>query len=118
TISARGVSISRFGPHGGKELGQLGVRRRRSLVGGVCAAVVAFGLMAGFAGPALGDAWPGLNGKIAYKSDPNNISTISPDGTTSSQLTTGTLENEEPHWSADGTKILFTRAGAADNSNQ
>jgi Tol biopolymer transport system component len=69
-------------------------------------------------GPAVGDAWPGLNGRIAFKSDPNNIWTINPDGSGALQLTTGTLENEEPHWSADGSKIVFTRSGADVNSNQ
>ena len=102
--------------------------RRRSVVGVLCTTLAAVGLLASVSGPAVGDAWPGSNGRIAYKGDPNNIFTINPDGSGVQQLTTGSLENEEPHWSADGTKLLFTRSDEsgvqdiwsmnADGSNQ
>jgi Tol biopolymer transport system component len=56
------------------------------------------------------------NGKIAFKSGLDAIWTVNPDGTALTQLTPGYAPgatcqtgDEEPHWSPDGTKILFTR---------
>jgi Tol biopolymer transport system component len=96
----------------------VGWGRTRACVGVVVAAAALWSVGVVASGPAVGDAWPGLNGRIAFKSDPNNIWTIKPDGSGALQLTTGTMENEEPHWSADGSKIVFTRSGTDPNPNQ
>ena len=65
-------------------------------------------------------AWPGNNGKIVFKTSANNgnddqIWTVNPDGTGLTQLTIGNdgstrcgAGDEEPVWSPDGTRIVFT----------
>ena len=86
----------------------LGSRARR--VGGALAVglVAAAGLIGATSGPASSESWPGSNGVIAFKTDRNNIWTINPDGSGAVQLTFGQNDNEEPKWSPDGTKIVFT----------
>lgn len=73
------------------------------------------------------------NGKIVFKSANDALWVVNPDGSGLNQLTPGygnstcTAGDEEPRWSPDGTKIVFTRTqnGAqeiwtmnADGSNQ
>lgn len=58
-------------------------------------------------------AFPGVNGKIAYRGldgTPTNdfeIFTMNPDGTAVTQLTDNTAYDSSPAFSADGTKIAF-----------
>jgi Tol biopolymer transport system component len=52
-------------------------------------------------------AFPGANGKIVF-SRAGNIWTINPDGSSATQLTTGTGPDFDPASSPDGRKIAFT----------
>jgi TolB protein len=79
-------------------------------------------------GPAAA-AFPGQNGKILFTravgenppTPAQHIWVMNPEGTNPTQLTTGTNDDDqEPRWSADGTKIVFTRgptSGNVDNTN-
>jgi WD40-like Beta Propeller Repeat len=68
---------------------------------------VAFSALALLAVPAHA-AFPGANGKIAFISAFNGLSTVNPDGTGEALLPTGYLGGGYPSsWSPDGTKLLF-----------
>lgn len=93
----------------------LGSRKFRRGVGVLVVAVLATPVIAAsIAGPATA-AWPGTNGKIAFKSADDSIWTMNVDGTDRTQLTAGATAcegntgDEEPNWSPDGTKLLFSR---------
>jgi Tol biopolymer transport system component len=73
--------------------------------------------MSAAAGPASA-AFPGQNGKILFTRQVGDsgreqaIWVMNPDGTNPTQLTSGTgSDDQEPRWSADGTRIVFTREG-------
>src|SRR3982074_2916937 len=73
--------------------------------------------MSAAAGPAYA-AFPGQNGKILFTRQVGDsgreqaIWATNPDGTNPTQLTSGTgSDDQEPRWSADGTRIVFTREG-------
>jgi Tol biopolymer transport system component len=63
-------------------------------------------------------AFPGANGKIAFQreglsnSGIADIYTINPDGSAETNLTGNSGFNGWPGWSADGTRIAFTREGS------
>jgi len=75
-------------------------------------------------------AFPGGNGKIAfmnYQDGEGEIFVMNPDGTGVTQLTSNTVSDAAPAWSADGSKIVFQRHDGndweiwsmnADGSNQ
>lgn len=86
------------------------------------ASAVVWLLAFGAAQPAQA-AFPGANGKIAFSKD-YNIVTIDPDGTGRTRLTEFYEGDYAPTWSADGSRIAFTRGGSskiylmdADGSN-
>jgi hypothetical protein len=71
-----------------------------------------------FAAVPLGDAYPGVNGMIAYTheppGEPASVNTINPDGSGDATFEAGATSRV---WSPDGNKLLFNRfpgAGAAD----
>ncbi len=62
-------------------------------------------------------AFPGSNGKIAFSSardGDSEIFVMDADGTHVEQLTHNTFIDITPRWSANGTKIAWTRRGATD----
>ncbi|MCJ2533833.1 MAG: hypothetical protein LN364_01210, partial [Candidatus Thermoplasmatota archaeon] len=89
-------------------------------------------LSVGLVFPALATkgSYPGINGKIAFSdNDPNDpydseIFVMDNDGTNIEQLTFNDVDDRDPCWSPDGTKIAF-RSGSpseiwvidADGSN-
>ena len=89
--------------------------RARLKYGGVLLALFA-AVVLGFVLPSLARAaWPGENGKIAFKSGQDEIWTVNPDGTSLTQLTFNSVPAtcrsdgaEEPVWSPDGSKIVYT----------
>ena len=95
----------------------LNTRRFRRSLGLLAAVVLATPVIAASLGGPAGAAWPGTNGKIAFKSEHDAIWTMNADGTDRTQLTDGLPAScgeggegdEEPTWSPDGTKLLFTR---------
>src|SRR5438128_196639 len=58
-------------------------------------------------------AYPGANGKVAWVSNNGGadleIMSSNYDGTAVTQLTTNTVDDKDPAWSPDGTKIAFAR---------
>ncbi len=57
--------------------------------------------------------FPGGNGKIAYfdyTGEPLHIYSIDPDGSGRIQLTSGSMANQYPAWSADGATIAYVRS--------
>jgi TolB protein len=60
-------------------------------------------------------AFPGLNGRIAFTSTPFAIYTMNPDGSNVTRLTTGTDIEREPHWSPDGTQVVYQRTVNGDD---
>jgi Tol biopolymer transport system component len=86
-----------------------------ALVAAVCALFVG-------TPPASGGTWPGTNGKIIFKlghgqnqATDDSLWVVNPDGSGVLKLTDGGTNNtcsagdEEPQWSPDGTRIVFTR---------
>ena len=62
-------------------------------------------------------AFPGSNGKIAFSSardGDSEIFVMDADGTHVEQLTHNTFIDITPRWSANGTKIAWTRRGATE----
>src|SRR5581483_9196050 len=76
-----------------------------------CLALVLFaavGLLSRTSTPA--DAFPGLNGKIAFESTrdgSDNIYVMNADGSGQTQLTNSPALDRDPDWSPDGSKIAF-----------
>ena len=61
--------------------------------------------------------FPGGNGRIAYydySRDPQQIFSIDPDGSGTTQLTGGSWYSQHPAWSADGSTIVYVRARRID----
>ncbi len=63
-------------------------------------------------------AFPGGNGLIAFSSHrdggPGEIYVMNPDGSGATRLTFNTQNDRSPAWSADGSKIVFTRYDGND----
>ncbi len=80
---------------------------RRALIG-----IAVTALTLGIAAPSQA-TFPGNNGVIAYDNysgDPQQISTIEPDGSPVTQLTTGNRDSFDAAYSSDGAMIAFVRA--------
>ncbi len=107
--------------------------RLRAASAAAVMAVSVLGLAATASGPAGAGAWPGANGKVIFKSGVDELWVVNADGSGLSQLTPGSSDpecstaDEEPEWSPDGSKIVFTRTTDtgqdvwtmdADGSNQ
>jgi Tol biopolymer transport system component len=76
----------------------------------VCAALALAGSLAFLAAPAHA-TFPGQNGRIAFQSNYDGdyeIYTMNPNGTDVRKLTDNTVNDTDPDWSPDGTKIAFT----------
>ena len=87
---------------------------RRALLALPGLALLASFLVAG-AGPSATAVVPGSNGRITFASDRDGdfeIYSIEPDGTGLVQLTTNTVDDDDPSWSPDGTRIAFVRTGS------
>jgi Tol biopolymer transport system component len=62
-------------------------------------------------------SFPGGNGRIVYYDfarDPQQIFSIDPDGSDTTQLTGGSWHSQHPAWSADGSTIAFVRSRRFD----
>lgn len=92
----------------------LSARARRT-----AAAVAVAGLVLGTTAPAQSEAFPAVNGRIAYAqavedSMSSYLWTMEPDGTDRVQLTSTEGADNTPQWSPDGTQIAFQRWDGMD----
>jgi len=91
--------------------------RRRERAVGLCAVLGALGLM--LVAPPVWATFPGANGKIAFTAG-RSLSVMNPDGSGQTPLSTEDrgFGNVAAAFSADGSKILFTRSsGGLANSD-
>jgi Tol biopolymer transport system component len=87
----------------------MGLVRRALAIGAVLS-----GMLALLAPAVAVAAFPGSNGRIAYAWHPEfesatEIFTILPDGSGRQQLTHNSLDDTDPSWSADGSRLAFSR---------
>jgi hypothetical protein len=68
--------------------------------------------------PSAQAAYPGANGRVVFVNS-TGIASANPDGTDFKQLTTvgGNVSDQNPAWSADGTKIVFDRNDGSSEFN-
>ena len=98
-------------------------RRTRS----VLTVLVLAGAVAAIAGGSANAGSQAVNGRIAYVSDAacrfdptlknDDIFSMAPDGSGKADLTKSANPDAAPAWSADGTKLAFTRPGKANNDD-
>jgi Tol biopolymer transport system component len=78
---------------------------------GIAAVAALIGCLVALASPASA-AFPGLNGKIAFTSDPSGsdleVYSMNFDGSGPSDLTNDPNSDASPSWSPDGTRIVFS----------
>jgi WD40 repeat protein len=87
------------------------IHRRGPAALGLGAFVAFIWLALAFLAPSAKAAFPGANGKIIYESDDgvnSALKVMNPDASGQSALT-GNGESRDPAWSANGTKIAFSR---------
>jgi Tol biopolymer transport system component len=97
--------------------------RRRSVLSVLALA----GAVAAIAGGSANAGSQAANGRIAYVSDAacrfdptlknDDIFSMNPDGSGKADLTMSANPDSAPAWSADGTKLAFTRPGKANNDD-
>jgi dipeptidyl aminopeptidase/acylaminoacyl peptidase len=93
----------------------------------VLAVLVLAGAVAAIAGGSADAGSQAANGRIAYVSDAacrfdpteknEDIFSMTPDGSGKADLTRSANPDGSPAWSADGTKLAFTRPGKANNDD-
>jgi dipeptidyl aminopeptidase/acylaminoacyl peptidase len=93
----------------------------------ILAVLVLAGAVAAIAGGSANAGSQAANGRIAYVSDAacrfdpslknEDIFSMAPDGTGKADLTRNANPDASPAWSADGTKLAFTRPGKANNDD-
>jgi Tol biopolymer transport system component len=93
----------------------------------ILAVLVLAGAVAAIAGGSANAGSQAANGRIAYVSDAacrfdptlknEDIFSMAPDGSGKADLTRSANPDSSPAWSADGTKLAFTRPGKADNDD-
>ena len=91
---------------------------RRALLALPGLALLASFLVAGAGLPATAVVL-GSNGRIAFASERDGdfeIYSIEPDGTGLLQLTTNAVDDDDPSWSPDGTRIAFVRTGSCQTA--
>jgi Tol biopolymer transport system component len=91
---------------------------RRALLALPGLALLASFLVAGAGLPATAVV-PGSNGRIAFASERDGdfeIYSIEPDGTGLLQLTSNALDDDDPSWSPDGTRIAYVRTGSCQTA--
>jgi dipeptidyl aminopeptidase/acylaminoacyl peptidase len=90
--------------------------RDRVAGAGPCALVAAASLIMSVLVAPVQAAHPGANGKIAYESavtGNDEIFAMGPDGSAQTNVSNSPDPDRDPAWSPDGTKIAFSRIGAA-----
>src|SRR6478609_2231576 len=93
----------------------------------ILAVLVLAGAVAVIAGGSANAGSQAANGRIAYVSDAacrfdptlknEDIFSMAPDGSGKADLTRSANPDGSPAWSADGTKLAFTRPGKANNDD-
>ena len=93
----------------------------------ILAVLVLAGAVAAIAGGSANAGSQAANGRIAYVSDAacrfdptlknEDIFSMAPDGSGKADLTRSANPDGSPAWSADGTKLAFTRPGTANNDD-
>ena len=103
----------------------MGSRLRQFRVPAVAVALGAIVCTAALVSSAMGSAFPGANGKLVYAvhkgSKPGYLATAKPNGSGATRITKPGAKQQgdmQPRYSADGTKIVFTRNPASLGYNK